>query len=481
MAGFLHGPEFKDGGTQKVVIKGANISTIGVIGTAPIFLLDEENRKINELMDVSDHTKKAKYLGENLSNYTLYDAVDTILAESGGASIYAVNVFDPQKHKSDVSEKEVSFVDGKITLEHKYVFNLTVKQDDAPVSDENYTFEDGVISKKEGSTLSTEKPVKVSYSYPDPSKVTAADIIGSIDEYDTKTGLKCFIDLPSIYKTNDIGILIAPVFEAMSEVEKEIENIAEELGAYSYIAAPISTTKDDALKGRNGKGAANFNTVSKRVMLLYPFVGRYNSYENEDQLKSPSAVAAGMRVYLDDTRGIQKSLSNTLSKTITRLETPISYRPGKTNTDANNLNAAGISVFMYHKGYRSFGNRSANFPDESGAKTFECIQRVGDFIERSIVESTTGITDEPITTGLIDSVVSAVNSFLDNLKNPQNPVIIGGSFWYDSNLNTAEDIADGWTKFCFDYAPPTPNERTTYYREVNIQLYKNIGSEATNA
>lgn len=472
---FYHGNEIKEQKSNTMVISGADISVIGVVGTAPIFMVQDEYKKINEPIQVNNSTEAIRYFGRNLSEYTIPDAIETILTESEGAKIYVVNVFDPEKHKADLTTS-LTFEDNKIKLNESGIFNLSLKKESTElVLNQDYTFENNVIEIKEGGALTAEDTVNVSYSYADPSKVTAGDIIGTIDEFEIKTGLKALEDIESLYG-DSIGIVISPTYEGLEPVAKAIEAFCEENDAYAYTNAPLGTTKTQAIQGRGAKGDINFNTVCKDRMLLAHYVQRYNSNLDKYEMRPLSPVFAGLRVKIDREEGIQTSISNNSLKTVTGLEYPVSFKMGKTNTDANDLNSKGISCVINQGGYRSFGTRSANFPTENGIETFECCRRVDKYIKKSILQASFATVDKAITSGMINGVVDSVNAFLDNLKDPLRQVIIDGKCWYDASLNPPDELATGWVKFCYEFCPPPPAERATFYRTINIQLLSNLGA-----
>lgn len=475
MTGFYHGNEVVNKKSDLMTVAGADISIVGIIGTAPVFMLSEENRKINEAVCINNSTEAAQCVGQNLSGYTLPDAVETVLAESDGAKMYVVNVFDPAKHKADLTTTK-AFENNKIELNEKGIFNLVVSKDDTTfVLDMDYTFADNIITIKEGGSLSDKDEVSISYSYADVSKVTAQDIIGTVDEFGTKTGMKVLEDVESLYG-DQIGILICPTYDGLEPVSNALEALEAELDAYSYVNAPYGTTKNQAIQGRGAKGDINFNTVDESRMLIAPYVKRYNSYEDKYEIKPSSPVFAGLRVKVDREEGIQTSISNQPTKTVSGLEYPVTFRIGKSNTDANDLNAKGISTIINFNGFRTFGTRSANFPSKSGIETFECCKRVDIFIRKSILAASFATVDKNITSGMINGVVDGINAFLDDLKNPLKQVIIDGSCWYDPTVNAAAQLADGWVRFCYKYVAPPPAERITFYRYIDIQLLSNIGA-----
>ena len=136
MSQYKHGVYTKEMPTSIVPPRIVATNTVFAVGTAPVHELDEgKKRYVNEPRMYNSYDEFVEEMGysDDWINYTLCELAECHFSKFGAAPIVCVNVFDPEKHKTN---------------------------------DE-----------------------------PDASKVTTADIIGGIDENTLEpTGLEC-IDL----------------------------------------------------------------------------------------------------------------------------------------------------------------------------------------------------------------------------------------------------------------------------------------------
>lgn len=464
----LHGVHTKSQQTNKLNIEDAETNIIAALVTVPTFLLKEENKTLNEPVPIRNSQDIASYAGVNLPDYTGFDTLDTIMTESEGATIYMINVFDETKHLTNVAATDTAVVNGKFRLD-KLVKNVTVKNGETPITDFTVTYEKDktVISLKNASNAS----VKVSYDYFDTTKVTASDFVGGVDEDGIKTGSKAIFDILSLYGDN-INIIVAPVYSSLPEVRDAIKAVAEDLKARVYLDAPASTRVNEAIKGRAAEDTTvDLKCTSENSTIILPWVKRYNQYMDTTEIKAPSAVAAGLRVYLNKNRNIAKSLDNTACKTVKGLEYPVEFILNKENTESNALNGAGITTFINYKGsYRIFGARNCAYPSKTGIETFDSVIDTKNFIEKTIENSSFYCIGEPITRAFIDNVLERIAAKFNEWKNPSNQIILDGSVWFDESLNPASQLANGKIKFSYKFCPPPVVEEIEYYSYIDINI-----------
>ena len=471
MSDFLHGAETIEQKSSNFIINEADISNVIIIGTAPTYLAEVDE----ELPHITNDTESVRYLGNNIDGFTLPDAVETILQESGGADIYTINVFDNDKHRSSV-DKDITFANGECKLEEIGIQNLVLnKSEELLTAGVDYKYENNVITVLEGGKLETDQNnVKASYKYVDFSKITDSDVIGSTDKDGKRTGLQKIYDIASIYGINP-GIIIVPGFTSKN-VRDAVIAICEKIKAYAYLDCDNKTTLPIAEKARlNETEGIDLTCSSDRVMLLAPTVKRYNSYQDTTLDKPYSPVAAGLRVKLDRERNTAKSISNTSCVTVKGSQFPIYFKLNDKNCDANRFNAQGITTLINYKGdYKIWGTRSACFPNKnSGIESFESVRRTADFIEKSIENSSIQMVDENITKGFIDDVLNTINNAFAKWANPtdkKNNIIYSGEAWYDAGLNPAESIAAGHIIFPYKFCPLGVAERITFYSQIDISL-----------
>lgn len=483
MASFLHGVEKKriDSGARPInVVESA---VIGLIGTAPIYQVDSSNQKINQPQLILNEVDAARYFGTKESGYTIPEALDSIF-DQGAGPIIVINVFNPATHKTAVVDEAKTFgTDNKLTLAHKGVNNVVVKNTGGTttyVLDTDYSVDTitGVITRKTtGGNITAGQSVKVSYDYADVTKVTNPDIIGVVDVSGNKTGLKAFKDCFTKMGISP-KILIAPVFHTIVGVASELEILADNINAFGYIDAPVGTTFQQAIEGRGPEGTINFNFSSNRIMLCYPHAKKYDEITDTEILTPYSSIAAGIRASVDSNpdKGFWHSISNKPIKGIIGLERPITFSLDDPNSEANVLNSKGILTIIndYGTGFRTWGNRSSAFPAAADVETFECVKRTGDIIDESIRKASLQFIDGPIDKIFTDTVTQSVDNFLRYLKGIG--ALIDGKCWYDPAKNSAEEIAKGHVVFSRSFISPIPAERITWEETVDVQLLKNIGA-----
>ncbi|EJW2129129.1 phage tail sheath subtilisin-like domain-containing protein, partial [Salmonella enterica] len=319
----------------------------------------------------------------------------------------------------------------------------------------------------------------VTYDYADPTKVTAADIIGAVDEAGRRSGLKLLADSYSL-NGFDAKILIAPVYGTQASVMAELDVQAGKLQAVAYVDAPVGTTPQQAITGRGPAGTINFNTASGRLRLCYPHVKVYDAQTNADRPEPLSSHAAGLRAWTDLEYGYWWSSSNQLLKGVTGTERPITARIDDPQSEANLLNASGITTVFnsYGTGFRLWGNRMASYPSSTGLLTFENCRRVKDMTDEAIRSSSLSFIDQPITQVLIDTILESVNQYGRKLIG--DGALLGFKCWYDKKRNQEADLADGHMLISYKLTPPPPLERLTLESEITSEYLVNLNGNGGN-
>lgn len=474
MSEYLHGIDHEEKDAINLTISDADTSAIAVIGTKPTYLLETNNM----IEKVTNFAESAKYCGNNIDGFTLPDACETILTESGGADIYTINIFDYEKHSANV-DKSITFANGICELKETGIQNLTVKKGENPLTEgEDYSFENNIITILPGGQLETSQDdTSAAYDYVDLTKITDADIIGSTDANDSRTGIQAIWDIISTYGIIP-GIIIAPGFSSKN-VRTALESIAEEIKSFAYTDIPEDTALTVLEKARLnpqevGEKTIDLTTSSEFSMMCEPYLYRYNSYQNTDSYKPASPVVAGLRVKMDREKTVAKSIDNTLTKTTKGRKFNRSFLLGSSSTDSNRINKLGITTTINYKGnYYIWGARNSSFPTNSGLRTFEAARRTTNFIEHSIEDSTFVCIGGKITRGYIDDILNAINSKFASWSNPSDPdkqILLGGEAYYDETLNTADTLANGHIYFPYKYCMPSVGEHITFQGILDITI-----------
>ncbi|WP_225087442.1 phage tail sheath subtilisin-like domain-containing protein [Pectobacterium colocasium] len=464
-ANYLHGVETTEVENGARPVKTVKSAVIGLVGTAPTGPVNTVTLCLSE--------KDAAQFGSQYSGFTIPQALDAIY-DHGAGTVLVINVLDPDVHKTHVDNASVTFAaaTGKTQLAQRAVAKLVLRQslETTPYIDgTDYRLDEqtGVITRL-NSNIPTDDAVLASYDYADPTKVTAAEIIGAVNAAGNRTGMKLLHDT-----YNQFGffakILIAPVFCTQNSVSVELIALADKLDAITYIDAPIGTTFAQVLAGRGPAGSINFNTSSDRVRLCYPHVKVYDAQTNSERLEPLSQRAAGLRAKVDLERGFWWSSSNQELMGITGVERQLSAMIDDPNSEVNLLNEQGITTVFnsYGSGLRLWGNRCAAWPTVTHMRNFESVRRTGDVINESIRYFSQQYIDMPITQALIDALTESVNGYGRKLIG--DGALLGFKCWYDPARNEETELAAGHLLLSYKYTPPPPLERLTFETEITSE------------
>lgn len=306
--------------------------------------------------------------------------------------------------------------------------------------------------------------------------VTLADIIGTIDPITGKrSGLKAFEDCYSLFGYYPKTI-IAPTYCESAELVPEINTICNKIRAIGLVDAPVGTSVQEAIKGRGTQGTINFNTLSERIILCYPHVKVYDAVTDSYKLQPYSQRLAGVIAAKDIEKGYHWSPSNTEIQGIIGIEKQLTSMINDPDSEVNQLNESGIVTIFnsYGSGFRTWGNRSAAFPNNTSPTNFINVRRTADILHESVEYSMLQFIDYPIDNGLIDSICETVNQFIRTLIG--RGALIDGKCTYNQDKNPASEIANGHLVFDLEFMPPTPAERITFKSFINIELLKSLGA-----
>lgn len=465
-ANYLHGVETVEVERGPRPVRTVKSAVIGLIGTAPVGAVNVSTLTLSE--------KDAAAFGPQLPGFTIPQALDAIY-DHGAGTVIVINVLDPTTHKTAVANEAVAFdaSTDRVKLAHGAVAALVLKSTDGAttyVAGTDYTADlvTGEIVRIKGGGIVAGGAARANYDYADPTKVTAADIIGAVNEAGVRTGLKALKDTYNLFGFF-AKILIAPAFCTQNSVATELIAMAGQLGAIAYIDAPIGTTYSQALAGRGPAGTINFNTSSDRVRLCYPHVKVYDPVLNAERLEPLSARAAGLRAKVDLDKGFWWSSSNQELAGVIGVERQLSAMIDDPQSEVNLLNEVGITTVFnsYGSGLRLWGNRSAAWPTVTHMRNFENVRRTGDVINESIRYFSQQYIDMPLNQALIDSLVESVNGYGRKLIG--DGALIGFKAWYDPARNEATELAAGHLLISYKYTPPPPLERLTYETEITSE------------
>ncbi|EBA4495570.1 phage tail sheath family protein [Salmonella enterica] len=468
-ANYLHGVETIEIERGPRPVRTVKSAVIGLVGIAPC-------GPVNESVLCLSETDAAQF-GTQVAGFSIPQALDAIY-DHGAGTVVVINVADPAKHS--VSAPAMS---ARVDDNHQFklacggVSNVAFRISGSGTTNLNpkdYTVDaaTGVVTCP---TVSVGTTVLITYNRIDPTKITAADIIGAINTAGQRTGMKLLEDTYNLYGFK-AKILIAPVFCTQKSVSTELIALAEKLDAITYIDAPIGTTFSQVLAGRGPSGTINFNTSSERARLCYPHVKVYDAETDSERLEPLSSRAAGLRAKVDLENGFWWSNSNKEILGITGVERSLSAMIDDPQSEVNQLNENGITTVFnsYGTGLRLWGNRTAAWPTVTHMRNFENVRRTGDMINESIRYFSLQYMDMPINQALIDALTESVNAY--GRKMTGDGAVLGFECWYDPARNEQTELASGHLLLSYKFTPPPPLERLTFETEITSEYLVTLES-----
>lgn len=471
---FLHGVETFELQSNGVIVQGVRSGVIGLVGIAP-------KGALNTVTLVQNPTDAAQF-GDQVTGFNIPVALDTIFKQ-GNATVLVVNVFDNSTMTTAVVAESLPVVANRST---QMAFApvgasapVITHTSGTPtyVAGTDYTIDSHgkVTILAPIGTIAEGDVLKTTYAKLNAAAVTAAVIVGTIDgSTGAKTGLESFANAFNLFGFKP-KVLIAPGYSTLSTVMTQMLAKAAVHKAIALIDAPAATNVPVAIAGRGPAGAINFFTSNERAYLLYPQIKRTNPVTEVTESIPYSNFMAGVIANNDFVNGYWFSPSNVEIKGAIGTEVNISSAINDPSTDANQLNAVGITTVLsaFGTGFRTWGNRSALFPSSTQPKNFIAVRRTADIIQESIEYSMLDYIDKPITNGTIDAVRENCNQFMRTLIG-RGGLLPGSNCTFDPLLNPPSEIALGHLTFSLNFMSPVPAERITFNSFIDINLLKNL-------
>lgn len=468
MPNFLHGTEtitIDQGPRSVLVVKSAVIGLVGIAPSGPI----------NTPILVQSDSDAAQF-GDKLPGFNIPQAIDAIFKQGYG-TIIVVNTFVLSSDATQVTAESHTVTGGKLKLSGAPLTAVTVLDSAgdavAFVLGTDYSIDKYGNFQVLSSEIADSTVLKFTFKKLNTGAIDAAQINGAITD-SVYTGAECFKLSKNLFGFVP-KILIAPGYSSLSAVETNLISLAAILRAVALIDAPAGTTVSGAIAGRGISGSINFNTSDKRAFLLFPELKAYDEASDSNVNVPYSSYMAGVIAATDNNDGYWFSPSNREIKGIVGVELNISAGINDANTDANLLNEQGITTVFntFGTGIRTWGNRNASFPTNTGADNFLSVQRTADVIHESLENACLQFNDQPINKALIDAIRETGNSFIRALI-ARGALIAGSRVEFPPELNQPTDIAAGHLTYNLIIMPPVPAERITFRSFIDINILQNL-------
>ncbi|MDX2215520.1 MAG: phage tail sheath subtilisin-like domain-containing protein [Oculatellaceae cyanobacterium bins.114] len=471
-------------------------AAIVLIGTVPTYKLAVADRHINDPVRCLNDLDDAQFGGAKTPGFTIPYALDAI-RDHGAGTVDIINVFDAATHKTTAQAISYTFpttgasadkiqllkVSGTApsqtvvagTLAEGLTGTFTVTNQAGTTTyvattDYTYNATTGLLTRVVGGAITSGLQVEVTYTYADPSKVVAADIVGAVVSGD-RTGLQAALDVYPLrgYRPK---IIICPGYSELATVATEMGVMANKLEAYYCLDAPANATRDEAIAGRAGTApVTTFGTANRRAILCYPRV-----FDSEGLSQPLSQSVAGVIAATDEEFGYWWSPSNKPIQAITGLERRLTADFTDPNTDVNALNTAGITTVYnaFGTGFLLWGNRSALYPSDTTPLNFISVGRTLDIFHESLQRASLPYVDRPINDALIDAIEATGNNFIAE-QVILGALLPGSRLYYEPARNPASQLAAGKIVFSIVLMIPTPAEHIIYESTLDINLLNLLG------
>ena len=437
-----------------------------IVGTAPVFLLDNPEEAVNKPILVNNYAEAVKNVGyiADFANFTLCEAIAANFQVVGTGPLVLINVLDPKKHTTEVTEKTIA-VNNKIAevpVVGLLMEGLTVTADEGTSMelDTDYTVSynpDGTakIILLESGAGSAATTVSVTGNKLDPSKVTAEDIIGGVEmETGAETGMEVVRQVyPKLSMTP--GILLAPRWSRKAEVSAALQAKTADLnGVFKAVCiCDVDSGSEGATKYtdvKNQKEKQALTNANAYAVWPYAKVG--------DTVYSGSSLAGALTAYTDavnaDTPNVSPS-NKVLSISAACLEDGTEVLLDQ--DQANTINSFGVATFLNMNGFRLWGNNTCAYPGNSDPKDrWFSVRRFLNWAANTFILTYFARVDDPANPRMIEAIVDS-----ENVRG--NGFVARGicaryEIVFLAEENTTTDLLNGKLTFHQYITPYTPAE-----------------------
>lgn len=211
----------------------------------------------------------------------------------------------------------------------------------------------------------------------------------------------------------------------------------------------------------------------RELMLITPDFTAPTGDDGATVPVSAVATALGLRAQIDQAQGFHKTLSNVPVAGVTGLTKDIQFDLQDADSDANVLNAAGITTIVRINGeLRFWGNRTC--ADLDSPFTFESATRTAHVIADSIVQGLIWAIDKPLLPSLARDIVEQINEAFRKLK--RAGFILGAEALFVAAKNPSTALKAGQLTISYRYTPVPPLERLSLEQEITDEYLADFAS-----
>jgi uncharacterized protein len=489
---FKHGVSWADVPTSVIAPVQADVGLNVVFGAAPLHLNPNGKNFVNKPRIYNRFEDAVAELGfsNDWQTYDICEHMDAAFVEFGVFPVVYVAVNDPDAGAAVVAPAPHTLVAGQVdTLVEFIAWGITVT---GPTGTPVYVeHDDYILSRSKNNTTivtrvaSGDIPtdtsiVEVGGKTASATPITAADVIGGVNQDGTRTGLEVLEDVFQL--TGKVpGVIICPKFSKDPVVAAVMEAKCENINGCFVATCLIDVDTADVTNAQDVKAWKDGNNiVFPRQQLLFgkpALVGStirkvFNFASQQGPLMQHTDAYRGDGLPYHSPSNKNLRMNALLLEDGT--EVPMHL------LDANMLNSQGVvTALNWIGGWRSWGNRTACYPDNTDVKDmFISVRRMFDFVGNSVVLTIWQKVDEPGNRRLIDAIVNSLQLWLDGLSNTE--ALLGARVEFRQDENPTTELLNGHYVFHIYIAVPTPAEWIDFRIEYWLPYVQDLWTDETN-
>ena len=284
---------------------------------------------------------------------------------------------------------------------------------------------------------------------------TKANVIGGVDANGRKTGIQALLAAQTKFGVKP-RILGAPELDD-EDVGAELIAVAQKLRAFAYLSAYQCQTVEEAVMYRQTYGA-------REAMVIWPEFTGFDTASQQTRNLSAVARAMGLRAKIDEETGWHKTLSNVVVNGVTGISADVYWDLQDPDTDAGVLNAADVTTLINRDGFRFWGSRTCS---DDPLFAFENYTRTAQVLADTMAEAHLWAIDKPMHPSLARDIIEGINAKMRELT--RQGYLLGGSAWFDSEINTTDVLKSGKLYIDYDYTPVPPLENLMFQQRITDQ------------
>ncbi|OLO05103.1 phage tail sheath protein [Salinicola socius] len=315
----------------------------------------------------------------------------------------------------------------------------------------------GTLARSLDAIVDQAKPVSVivRVAEGETADETKANIIGNVEGTGQKTGIQALLAAQAKFGIKP-RILGVPELDD-EDVGAALISLAQKLRAFAYLSAYGCTSVEEATMYRQTYGA-------REAMVIWPDFTGFDVNAAQTRNLSAVARAMGLRAKIDEQTGWHKTLSNVAVNGVTGLSHDIYWDLQDPATDAGVLNAADVTTLINRDGFRFWGSRTCS---DDPLFAFENYTRTAQVLADTMAEAHLWAIDKPMHPTLARDIIEGINAKMRELT--RQGYLLGGSAWFDSEINTTDVLKSGKLYIDYDYTPVPPLENLMLQQRISDQ------------